>query len=69
MFLSAVLAVLFGVWSLTQYGRENEIGSLLAALVAFGVSLASVSNGGTGAGERCGWASRTAPGAWVAAGR
>jgi hypothetical protein len=36
--LSAALAVLFGVWCLAQYGREDGIGSLLAALAAFAVS-------------------------------
>lgn len=40
--LSAALAVVFGVWCLTQYGRENGIGSLLAAIAAFGVSLGLV---------------------------
>jgi hypothetical protein len=33
--LSAVLAVLFGVWSLTQYGRDGGVASLLAAVTAF----------------------------------
>jgi len=37
--LSAMLAVLFGVWCLDMYGRQNETGSLLAAIAAFGVSL------------------------------
>ncbi len=36
--LSAVLAVLFGVWCLGLYGREHGIASLLAAIAAFGVS-------------------------------
>jgi hypothetical protein len=37
--LSAALAVLFGVWSLTQYGRGEGMASLIAAIVAFAVSL------------------------------
>ena len=36
--LSAVLAVLFGVWCLGEYGRERESGSLLAAIAAFVLS-------------------------------
>jgi hypothetical protein len=40
--LSAVLAVLFGVWCLDQYGREDRAGSLLAALAAFAVSIGLV---------------------------
>jgi hypothetical protein len=36
--LSAILAVLFGVWCLGVYGRENGVGSLLAAVAAFAVS-------------------------------
>jgi hypothetical protein len=40
--LSAVLAVLFGVWCLDQYGREDRTGSLLAALAAFAVSIGLV---------------------------
>ena len=37
--LSAILAVMFGIWCLAQYGRENGTGSLLAAITAFGLSL------------------------------
>ena len=37
--LSAALAVLFGVWSLAQYGREDGVASLLAGVAAFGVAL------------------------------
>jgi hypothetical protein len=38
--LSAALAVLFGVWCLALYGREDgEVASLLAAVAAFAVSL------------------------------
>ena len=39
---SAALAVLFGVWCLDRYGREAGVGSLLAAVVAFAVSLGLV---------------------------
>jgi hypothetical protein len=38
IFLSAALAVLFGVWCLGLYGREHGIGSLIAAVAAFAVS-------------------------------
>jgi hypothetical protein len=40
--LSAALAVLFGIWCLAQYGRQDGIASLLAALAAFAVSLGLV---------------------------
>ena len=40
--LSAALAIVFGLWSLSVYGSEDRIGSLIAAIVAFGVSLALV---------------------------
>jgi hypothetical protein len=40
--LSAALAVLFGVWCLSQYGREDGVASLLAAVVAFAVSIGLV---------------------------
>ena len=40
--LSALLAVLFGVWCLGLYGRDNGVGSLLAAVAAFAVSLGLV---------------------------
>ena len=36
--LSAVLAVLFGVWCLGQYGRGNGAANLVAAVTAFAVS-------------------------------
>jgi hypothetical protein len=36
--LSAALAVLFGVWSLNAYGREEETAHLVAAIAAFGLS-------------------------------
>jgi hypothetical protein len=42
IFLSAVLAVLFGVWCLNQYGRQDGFGSLVAAVAAFAVSLGLV---------------------------
>ena len=40
--LSAALAALFGVWCLAQYQRGNEIGSLVAGIAAFAVSLGLV---------------------------
>jgi hypothetical protein len=40
--LSAALAVLFGVWSLGQYGRDATTSSLVAAVAAFAVSLGLV---------------------------
>jgi hypothetical protein len=40
--LSAALAVLFGVWNLGQYRQDAGVGSLLAAVVAFAVSLGLV---------------------------
>ena len=40
--LSAALAVVFGVWCLAQYQRENNIGSLVAGITAFAVSLGLV---------------------------
>ena len=40
--LSAVLAVLFGVWCLALYGREGGAGTVLAAVAAFAVSLGLV---------------------------
>ena len=39
---SAALAVMFGVWCLGQYGRENGVASLLAAVAAFAVSVGLV---------------------------
>ena len=39
---SAALAVLFGVWCLSQYGRENGVGNLIAAVAAFAVSVGLV---------------------------
>ena len=40
--LSAALAVLFGVWCLSMYGRSEGIASLIAAVAAFAVSLGLV---------------------------
>ena len=40
--LSAALAVLFGIWCLSVYGREDGTATLLAAIAAFGVSLGLV---------------------------
>jgi hypothetical protein len=37
--LSAALAVLFGLWCLSQYGRQDGIATLIAALASFAVSL------------------------------
>jgi hypothetical protein len=39
IFLSAALAMLFGVWCLNEYGRDGGIGALAAAVAAFAVSL------------------------------
>ena len=40
--LSAVLAVLFGLWCLRVYGRDQGIASLIAAIAAFGASIGLV---------------------------
>jgi hypothetical protein len=40
--LSALLAVVFGVWCLGQYGREGGAASLFAAVAAFAVSVGLV---------------------------
>jgi hypothetical protein len=40
--LSAALAVLFGVWNLGRYRHDAGVGSLLAAVAAFVVSLGLV---------------------------
>ena len=40
--LSAALAVLFGVWCLGQYGREDGVANLVAAVAAFAVSVGLV---------------------------
>ena len=36
--LSAALAVLFGIWCLNVYSREDGVTNLVAAVVAFAVS-------------------------------
>ena len=36
--LSALLAVLFGVWCLGQYGRDGGVASLFAAVASFATS-------------------------------
>jgi hypothetical protein len=36
--MSALLAVVFGVWCVTQYGRVGGAANLVAAVVAFAVS-------------------------------
>ena len=40
--LSAALAVLFGVWCLGLYGRDDGVASLLAAIASFAVSFGLV---------------------------
>lgn len=40
--LSAILAVLFGLWCLALYGRHDGLPALLAAIAAFAVSLGLV---------------------------
>jgi len=40
--LSAALAVLFGLWCLNLYGRQNGVAPLLAAIAAFAASLGLV---------------------------
>jgi hypothetical protein len=40
--LSAILAIVFGVWSLDAYARDSGATYLLAAVAAFGVSLGLV---------------------------
>jgi hypothetical protein len=40
--LSAALAVLFGVWSLGQYARDDQAVSLISAIVAFVVAVGLV---------------------------
>jgi len=42
IFLSAALAVLFGVWCLAQYGREDGVASVLAAVAAFAAAIGLV---------------------------
>ncbi|HVH54751.1 MAG TPA: hypothetical protein VM791_00755 [Vicinamibacterales bacterium] len=40
--LSAALAALFGIWCLAQYGRQEGIGTLVAAITSFALSLGLV---------------------------
>ena len=40
--LSAALAVLFGIWCLNVYSREDGVTNLVAAVVAFAVSFGLV---------------------------
>jgi hypothetical protein len=40
--LSAALAVLFGLWCLDLYRQQDEIATLVAAIVSFAVSLGLV---------------------------
>jgi len=40
--LSAALAALFGIWCLARYGRQDGMGTLLAALGAFAMSVGLV---------------------------
>ena len=40
--MSAALAVLFGIWCLDTYSREDRTASLLAAIASFAVSLGLV---------------------------
>jgi ABC-type proline/glycine betaine transport system permease subunit len=40
--LSAALAVLFGIWCLVQYGRDESAANIVAAVAAFAVSLGLV---------------------------
>ena len=40
--LSAILAVVFGLWCLSAYGRGDGVAGLVAAVVSFGVSLGLV---------------------------
>ena len=40
--LSAALAVLFGLWCLSQYGRGEGLATLVAGITSFAVSLGLV---------------------------
>ncbi len=42
IFLSAVLAVLFGLWCLNLYGRQGGIASLASAIASFAASFGLV---------------------------
>ena len=40
--LSAAVAVMFSLWCLNQYGRQDGIGTLVAAIASFAVSFGLV---------------------------
>jgi hypothetical protein len=40
--LSAALAVVFGLWCMSQYSRQDETGALVAGIASFAVSLGLV---------------------------
>ena len=40
--LSAAVAVMFGLWCLSQYGRDDGIGTLVAAIASFAASVGLV---------------------------
>ena len=40
--MSAALAVLFGIWCLVQYGQNDGMATLAAAITSFAVSLGLV---------------------------
>ena len=40
--LSAILAVVFGLWCLNLYGRQDGVASLIAAIASFAVALGLV---------------------------
>jgi thiol:disulfide interchange protein len=40
--LSALLAVVFGVWCFTQYGRQDGVSNLIAGIAAFALSVGLV---------------------------
>ena len=40
--LSALLALVFGIWCLAQYGRENGAMTLVSAIASFAASLGLV---------------------------
>ena len=42
IFLSAALAVLFGLWCLNLYGRQDGTATLVAAIASFAVSFGLV---------------------------
>ena len=42
IFLSAALAVLFGLWCLSLYGREDGLASLLSGIASFAASFGLV---------------------------